>query len=230
MFGVSYEEVTKAQRQIGKYGILGCGYGLGARGFVGYAKRLGGLDIDPQQAQLTVNSFRHKYPKVPQCWYTLNDMAIVATTHPGKFFNALSCVFIYSKDRDALMLRLPSGRALVYNHPRVITGEYTPYLERAGLIQTTNTWSEHIKMTPGKWCENVIQALGRDMLQHGIMTLQNHGYDVIGTIYDEVICEVPKEKAKSIDKFCKAFSMVPQWLHGCPVRAEGYVTKRYRKG
>ena len=34
MYNVPYDEIDKSQRQVGKYGILGCGYGLGAKGFV----------------------------------------------------------------------------------------------------------------------------------------------------------------------------------------------------
>ena len=84
-------------------------------------------------------------------------------------------------------------------------------------------------MSPGKWVENIIQALGRDLLYHGKFALENAGFPIIFSVYDEVVAEVDEDKA-DIEKFESLMSSVPPWAEGLPLRAEGYISNRYKKG
>jgi DNA polymerase bacteriophage-type len=47
-------------------------------------------------------------------------------------------------------------------------------------------------------------------------------------VHDEGISEVPEGEG-SLDEYIAIMSQVPLWAEGCPVRAEGWRVKRYRK-
>lgn len=230
MYNVPYDEINKSQRQVGKYGILGCGYGLGAKGFVGYADRFG-LTLPLEMATRTVNGFRSLYSNVPKFWYSLANCAINAIEIPGRTFETNRVKFEYKVDRAGhkwLRMILPSGRAMYYFDPKIEQGKYGPAVTTWGIIQETKSWGKKY-MTPGKWAENVIQALGRDLLYYGKQKLQEAGYDIVFSIYDEVVSEVPVERA-NLKEYETLMASIPPWAEGLPVRAEGYISNRYKKG
>lgn len=230
MYNVPYDEITKEQRQVGKYGILGCGYGLGAKGFVGYADRFG-LILPLDMATKTVNGFRSLYRNVPKFWYALATCAINAIEMPGRTFETNRVKFTHVVDRAGhpwLRMLLPSGRAMYYFNPKIEQGQYGPAVTTWGIIQETKSWGKKF-MTPGKWAENVIQALGRDILYYGKQKLEEAGYKIIFSIYDEVVSEVPIERA-NLEEYESLMASVPPWVEGLPLRAEGYISNRYKKG
>ena len=78
---------------------------------------------------------------------------------------------------------------------------------------------------------NCTEAIGRDRMAHGMMTLERSGkYPILGTVHDEVITE-PNEGEGSIEEgielMCRAPS--PDWSKGLPVGASGFRAKRYKK-
>lgn len=228
MYNVPYEEVTKDQRQMGKMGVLGCGYGLGAVGFVRYADTWG-VQLPLTQAKSTVKGFRDLYSGVPKVWYALNDCAINACEFPGREFAAYNTVFRYVQDRNGnpwLRMQLPSGRAMFYWNPKVEDGTYGRNVTSWSIDQKTKTWAKKY-MTPGKWTENVIQAIGRDLLYHAKMII-NKKYPIIFSVYDEVVVEVDEDKA-DLQDFINCMCSIPSWGKGLPVRADGYISTRYKK-
>lgn len=230
MYNVPYDQVDKSQRQVGKYGVLGCGYGLGAKGFVGYADRFG-LTLPLEMATKTVNGFRSLYSNVPKFWYALSTCAINAIEIHGRTFETNGVKFKYVVDRAGhkwLRMLLPSGRAMYYFDPKIEDGKYGPAVTTWGIIQETKSWGKKF-MTPGKWAENVIQALGRDILYYGKQKLEEAGYKIIFSIYDEVVSEVPIERA-NLEEYESLMASVPPWAEGLPLRAEGYISRRYKKG
>ena len=228
MYGVPYDEVSKDQRQMGKVGILGCGYGLGVHGCIRYALQYG-LELSEEEARQVVTGYRTKYPGVPQLWYDLSEAAMSAVQCPGEKFTAFRTTFrtVHSKGRKYLQMVLPSGRAMYYHNPRIDEGKFGPLVFVEGVNQLTRQWQDK-EMTPGKWAENVIQAIGRDLLYYGKFKLREAGYKIIGSIYDEVIAEVPNGFG-SLQEFESLMASVPPWATGLPVRAEGWEGRRYRK-
>lgn len=77
IFDCTYAEVTKGQRQQGKVGELGGGYGMGAKALKDFADKMG-IELSLDQAQNIVAAYRTKNPSIKQLWFNLNNAAISA--------------------------------------------------------------------------------------------------------------------------------------------------------
>lgn len=232
IYNTTYEQVVKDQRQTGKVGILGCGYGMGAQKLISYAERIGVI-LSMSEAQAIVQAYRTKYHLVVKMWYALMKCAMNALRNEGYTFTTNRVQFKVVIDRNNhrwLQMLLPSGRAMYYYDPKIAPGLYGDTLSYMGMNQTTKTYMRQYS-TPGKLTENVIQALGRDILYDGKFKCRENGLTIIGSIYDEVICEEsfdhdPEERLALLET---SMCHVEPWAEGLPLRAEGWYGPRYKK-
>jgi len=232
LYGIPYEDINSQQRYFGKQLVLGCGYGLGGKGFIGYAEK-NDLLLTPEEAQRAVNAYRTKYHKVVELWYKCKDAAINAITYPGTAFEASYATYKVVLDRNKtrwLQLTLPSGRNMYYNKPLITEGKFGLEPSAFGINPYTKKWMR-LSIIPGRLVENIVQAMSRDLLFHGEETLEKAGYKIIGSVYDEIILEIPEDcdKEETLNNIYKLMCEVPQWAKGLPLNAEGFVEKRYRK-
>lgn len=237
ILGVPYEEITKSQRQFGKPIVLGCGYGLGAGGLIGYAEGYG-VEMDVDDAEHAVGAFRKKYPEVPKFWYKGKDAAVAAIMNVGIPYTVKDNTFTAIIDRNKqawLQLRLPSGRCLYYYEPELVEDKYGVAPSHMGIDSKTKQWVRQ-RLTPGRITENIIQALARDILAFGKMSLDRAGYDVVLSVHDEVVVEAPDEGATGNEehfrKIVHHLTRLPDWAKKpleLPLRAEGFTARRYRK-
>ena len=80
----------------------------------------------------------------------------------------------------------------------------------------------------GKLVENFVQAMARDIMAHGMKTTEKHGYPTCFSVHDESAALV-KLGFGSVQEYEDLLCILPQWAKGCPVAAEGWQGKRYRK-
>ena len=122
IYQVSFDEVTKEQRGIGKAAVLGLGYGMGANTFVDACKIFAGVEIKRSFAKHVVNTYRETNANIKSFWRAVGNAALEAVKNPGERFHAGEYVSFFV-DGPTLKLQLPSGRCLHYWNPNLCKAE-----------------------------------------------------------------------------------------------------------
>ena len=73
VYGVQYDDVTKAQRQTGKVGELSCGYGAGAGAVSSFAQKMG-VNMSESAAPELVYDWRDQCPATVELWSKLDRL------------------------------------------------------------------------------------------------------------------------------------------------------------
>lgn len=217
------DQINKAERQVGKVAILGCGYGMGASKFWQTLQTYG-IHESVAFADEVVNAYRAKNPNIKRHWYATEAAAVNAVKCPGTVFSVGPFKY-YVKD-GWLRCRMPAGRDICYYQPELRPGKfgmqvYFKGVDERGKMSTQSTYG-------GKLVENNTQSLCRDVLVDAMSRLERRGYSVIGHVHDEVITEVDEDFG-SPEEMTEIMSEVPSWCQGFPIGAESWEAKRYRK-
>ncbi len=235
MYKVPYSDVSDDQRRSGKIVVLGCGYGQGANKLVITASTQWGLKISEEEASFMVQGYRKEHRLAVKLWYELLDGCITAIKDKGSKPVRGKCSFQVSKDRTGvewLIVTLPSRRKLYYRQPFLEPGPRGLTPSYWGFNRVIKQWCVQY-IIPGRITENVVQAAARDILVDCLRRI-NSDFNVIWTVYDEIICEEDDEgeggNTALLESLCHAMSQPPDWCKGLPLRAEGYFSYRYKKG
>lgn len=220
----------KEERQLGKTGVLGCGYQMGADRFKAQVKTMTGMDITRETADLVVKTYRATYPEVVACWYAQERAAIKAVKERGQLIK--EGPIMWKVQGQFLYCRLPSGRCIAYAEPQIKPietswGEVKEQLTFMGVNSLSKKW-ERQHTYGGSIVENIVQATARDLMAYGMKNVEAKGYKIAMTVHDEVVASVD-EGCGDVQEFETLLSTIPQWAKGCPVKAEGWRGKRYRK-
>lgn len=220
----------KDERQLGKTGVLGCGYQMGPDRFKAQVKTLTGLDITREMADHVVKTYRATYPEVVAFWYAQERAAVRAVKETGKIIK--EGPVMWKVQGKFLYCRLLSGRCIAYCEPVIKPietkwGEVKEQLTFMAENTLTKKW-ERQHTYGGAIVENIVQATARDLMAWGMLNLEKHGYKIRMTVHDEVVASVEKDKG-NIKEFERLLCDVPEWAKDCPVIAEGWIGERYRK-
>jgi len=220
------------ERQLGKTAILGLGFGMGSVKFKDTCE-LQSIPITGDKAEEVKNIYRTKNNKIVQFWYDL-EAAARACVNGGLGTIKRVGYIRYEMKKGFLVCHLPSGRTLWYAAPRIGLFKRDDWdepkencLTFMGVNSVTRKW-ERQDTYGGKLCENVTQAVARDLLAEGMLRVEDAGYEMICSVHDELISEADMEHG-SVEEFEGLMSTLPDWAKGCPVAAEGYRAERYRK-
>ena len=206
-------------RQKGKIAELACGYG----GSTGALKAMGALEMGLKEEELKplVNAWRFANSNIVSLWWAVDKaakdaikMRIATKTH-GIHFEYQS---------GFLFITLPSGRKLAYVKPRIgesrFGGESITY-EGIGM---TKKW-ERLESYGPKLCENITQAIARDLLVFAMLTLKNCA--MVAHVHDEIVIEA--DKRMSLTTICEQMGRTPPWAKGLLLMADGYECDFYKK-
>ncbi|MBL4908954.1 MAG: hypothetical protein JKX78_02855 [Alteromonadaceae bacterium] len=232
IYGVKKEMIKKGsfERDIGKSTVLGAGFGMGPRKFVTSCWDQGGIVVSPALGKKAIEGYKERYKMVPILWEKVEKAAIRAVLVPMKRFTYKK--ISYQKRGKHLYCRLPSGRELCYPFARVRTVKTRfgpqPKLFYDGHCSYTNKWRE-LDTWGGKLTENFTQAAARDYMAVGLMNCEASGvYKTLFTVHDEGV-SLAKIGEGSVKEYEDLMCVSPKWAKGCPIEAEGWEGKRYRK-
>lgn len=128
IYHIPYDEVTKAQRTVGKPVELQLGYGTGGRGLRDSLRDNFGVVLheDPKEflriCNRIVENYRERYSKYPEMWGELERAAKAAIQHGTTTIlgdGKVGITKIKTAGIEYLVIRLPSGRRMFYPHPEV---------------------------------------------------------------------------------------------------------------
>ena len=236
IYGRSYKDIwsgykvkdkaSSDQRQVGKTAILACGY-QGSVGAFQNMAQVYNVKVPDAMAQDIVTKWRAANPAIVSHWAEL-EKAMVATVETGRV-HTVEKVKFGIKGRF-LCMKLPSGRSVHYPFPKLEERE-----TKWGSMKRSVTF---MNASMGKWfrdhtyggriSENETQAICRDLLAFSALRVEKEGFPVVLHVHDEVGSEIPKG-AISLKDYEALMAQTPDWAEGFPVKAEGYISTRYRK-
>lgn len=221
MFGVPVEKhgINGDLRQKGKIAELALGYG----GSVGALKAMGAIQmgLSEDELQPLVCAWRNSNPSITKLWWDI-DKCVKETVIKRIPTETNGISFTYKS--GFLFITLPSGRRLAYVKPRIGINKYGSEAVTYEGIGSTKKW-ERLESYGPKFCENIIQAIARDILLYAMQALTN--YRIVAHVHDEVIIECQKDV--SVNTICEQMSRTPPWAEGLLLRADGYECQFYMK-
>nr|DAO51754.1 MAG TPA: DNA polymerase I [Caudoviricetes sp.] len=222
MFGVPVEKhgVNGNLRQKGKIATLACGY----QGALGALKAMGGIEmgLSEDELQSIVDSWREANPNIVSLWWEIDAVVkrVVKTRIKEEYKN-----LVISYEKGILFIELPSKRRLAYPKAKIginrFGGESIVY---EGIV-VGNKWDK-IESYGGKFVENIVQAIARDILAEAMMRLEKKGFNIVMHIHDEVVIE---SDSSSIEEINEIMSLVPSWAPGLILDADGFESEFYKK-
>lgn len=220
--------------KLAKARILALGYGCGWEKFIAMAQDVARLDIttdDPEWIETTnpfndkvtrvsgygstskryVKEFREQNPKITDLWGRLSD------------------AFRSSVGSDFVMT-LPSGRKMRYEKVKVTTRiRQDPETKqpKKETVFMANADGRYKGFYGGKLCENLVQAVARDVFASHLVALEDAGLTNLFSAHDEAVLEVEQDvTAKDVEQI---MSKAPDWMPGCPINAEAKEVPHYLK-
>ncbi len=222
MFGVPVEKhgVNGHLRQKGKIATLACGY----QGALGALKAMGGIEmgLSEDELQSIVDSWREANPNIVSLWWDIDSVVkrVVKTRTKEKYKS-----LVISYEKGILFIELPSKRRLAYPKAKIgmnrFGGESIVY---EGIV-VGNKWDK-IESYGGKFVENIVQAIARDILAEAMIRLEKKRFNIVMHIHDEVVIE---SDSSSIEEINEIMSIVPSWAPGLILDADGFESEFYKK-
>ena len=221
MFKVPVEKhgINGHLRQKGKIAELALGYG----GSVGALKAMGALEMGVKEKELKplVNAWRMSNEKITALWWAVDDA--IKECIKGRYETETQGIS-FSYESGFLFITLPSGRHLAYVKPRLGINQFGGESVTYEGIGPTKKW-ERLESYGPKFCENITQAIARDLLVYAMQTLRNCA--IVGHVHDELIIEA--DQRMSLKAVCEQMGRTPPWAKGLLLRADGYECDFYKK-
>jgi DNA polymerase len=226
MFNVPIDQVDSIQRFRAKTAEIACGY----RGSVKAVQAIVSSWSDDGCLKL-VRQWRAANPYTVRFWHNIGEMVKLALNQ-GKTYRydipgESSKIYIFMRN-GSLVIQLPSGKRLYY-HNACIDNYRTYY---SGRHPKSKKWGL-IEIYDGKFVENIVQAIARDLLALAMVNLAKAGHMPVLHVHDEIIMEETKdgEVMDSIlmnevnDLMCANY----EWCKELPIKAAGFFSPYYKK-
>jgi len=218
IYNVPVEEVTDAQRFVGKTTILGAGYGMGGVKFRMQLKTFG-VDLPEEECRYIIDVYRRTYPKIPELWQSAGRALEALRTQRTAQIGREGVLNV-----DLLGIRLPNGMYIRYPNLRAVdTNGKTElvYDLKKGRATITS------RIYGGKVVENVCQALARIVIGEQMLMVARR-LRVVMTVHDAVGAIAPVDEADEARTFVEDCMRIrPKWALGLPLNCESKMGASY---
>lgn len=216
IYQVPIEEVTKAQRFVGKTTILGAGYGMGAAKFQLQLKTFG-VDTDLAECKRIIDVYRATYPSISALWRQGQRCLEAILTGNMVEFGVVDAVKFDPREQGFL---LPSGLWQRYDGLRKFEDADKVQYEYA-------TRKGAVKIYGGKVVENICQAVARCVIAEQMIRISKR-YRVVLTVHDAIACIAPEAEGAEAQKFVEeCMRWRPEWAKTLPLNCESGMGKSY---
>jgi len=221
IYKIPEDRINYAQRFVGKVGILGLGYCMGAPKFQ-HTLATGAMgpavDIPIEEAELAKNTYRRENYKIVAGWKTLDRLLAIMLLDKTA---DLKGILHFRKEAvdtiSGLTLHYPELSAN-YNHHREMYQDFH-YLNKG----------KPVKIYGGKFDENLVQHLARLVVAEQMVQIAER-YRIITMTHDEVVFLAHWREAKAAYNFgIEKLKEPPKWCHDIPLNAEGGYDLMYSK-
>ena len=201
-------DISKAERNTGKAGELACGFG----GSVGAWRRIASDDQrSDEEIRADIHAWRQAHPKTTAYWRELARAIRIAIRTGQPLPPAGSWPDLQTATST---LMLPSGRQITYPQARLVPrASSRTAIRRAVQRQCARASGRITAGWFGTFVENVVQGTARDLLAAAIERFEARGIQIVLTVHDEVVAEVPAGsiRKRNSSPFCSSRP------HGQPV-------------
>ena len=240
IFATPYDEVSKDQRFVGKVAILSCCFQTSAQKLHETCAAWG-QPVSKEVAIQAVKTFRGTKPQYPDAWKSYGSAISKAIKAPGEWFDASPYVKFgrtLKEPFDRLIMRLPSGRDIIYPYPQIQrkvtrnkdfeTGEWreweTDEITFYGQGKVGVNWMR-VATYPASCFQSSVQGTARDFMLYGCLQAEKAGFDIFALIHDQALAEDGDS-----DAFVKALCTLPPWVpNDFPLAAAGGRVPYYAK-
>jgi len=216
IYGVPVDEVSGAQRFVGKTTILGAGYGMGAAKFQFQLAGMG-VDMPLKEARRIIQVYRSANGAINDLWTAANSTIEYMQRGDTLQFGREDVLRVEAKNNAII---LPSGLSMFYHDLYAEAGERGPeyaYKTRRGPK----------RIYGGKVVENVCQAIARCIIGHQMLLIAKL-YKVVLTVHDSIVVCVRDSEVDEARKYVElCMSQTPYWAEGLPITCESGTGKSY---
>jgi len=218
LYEVLVEEVTKAQRQVGKVSHLGLGFGAGAPTFAKVAKLMAKIVLSEEEAQKIVQAWRAEYQEIVLGWkkcqalFPAIERGVLLSVDPWGLCHT-------TKDK----IVLPSGRYLSYPDMRQVVTDDGKKSWKYGAGRNERF------LTGGKADENIVQAIARDVIAgHALEFYKDSKFRPALKVHDELVYVVPEKEAEpALERLNQIMRTPPKWWPELVLWSEGDIANSY---
>jgi DNA polymerase elongation subunit (family B) len=221
---------------IGPMIVHNSGFGMGVDKFVDYCATFGIImprsSEDPNEvtAERCIYGFREKYAEIPVYWKALENAVKSAVREHRCIY--VKGVVVDGRNTKCLRIKLPSGRYIHYFNPKIgKKKKFGKMMETVSYTAFDAKGSQEKDLYGGLICENIVQAVARDILLNGMLEAEKMGFRIIMTIHDEIVAEVPLDSPLGEAQLLACMTKTPEWAEGMGfiLGAEGYENPFYKK-
>jgi DNA polymerase len=211
-FNVPYEEVTKAQRFIGKVSQLSLIFGVGHSKLQTAIKAGSGTDLGEMEAKRIVDIYRNTYTGVTAFWKICSS-AIKAIADDDTFTFGRNGLYIVDGKRG---VKFPSGLYMQYPQLENVIDESSG--EKGYKYKLRNGYD---RLYGPKLCNNLVQGTARCIMSEAMVRIAKR-YQIALSIHDALYIVVPEDEAQeALDFLIEEMCRPPEWMQGIPLAAEG---------